>query len=185
MKKALLYFLLCTPAVYAQGNYTFDKNHSRLTFSIMHLGVSHVEGTFKVFEVAFQSKKADFTDGQVELAADVNSLNTDVEMRDKDLKSEDWFNAEKYPKILFKSTAFKKIDNTNYKLEGNITMHGVTKPIVLDVVYNGKVQNPQSKKSVLGFTVSGKLNRKDFDIGSGNAVGNEVDIRSNIEFITD
>jgi len=169
----------------AQGNYTFDKNHSRLFFSVMHLGISHVEGTFKEFTATLVSKQPDFTDAKIEMEADVNSIDTDVKMRDNDLKSEGWFNAEKYPKIIFKSTALKKVSNTDYKLEGNLTMHGITKPVIFNVMYNGKVKNPNSGKNTVGFTVTGKLDRKDFDIGSGNTVGNDVDVRSNVEFVMD
>jgi polyisoprenoid-binding protein YceI len=122
------------------------------------------------------------------MTADASSIDTDVEMRDKDLRSSNWLDVEKYPKIIFKSSSFKKIGDKMYKLEGNITIHGVTKPITFDVVYNGKAQNPMTKKNSVGFTVTGKLNRKDFSVGMGpsaSVVGEEVNLKSNVEFIMD
>ena len=188
MKKIVLMLaaLLLAMLANSQNTYTMDKNHSRLVFSVMHFGISHVEGNFKNFESSFKSSKDDFSDAVVEMTADVASIDTDVEMRDKDLKSEKWFDAEKYPKITFKSKSFKKISDKKYKLEGDITIKGITKPITFDVDYNGKAQNPMSKKNSVGFTVNGKLNRKDFNVGTGpsaGAVGDDVDVKANVEFI--
>ena len=174
--------------VFTQSNYTIDKNHSRLAFTATHFAISHVDGSFKNFDATLKTSKDDFTDAVIQMTADAKSINTDVEMRDKDLRSSNWFDVEKFPKIEFKSSAFKKVNDKNYKLEGNITMHGVTKPIAFDVVYNGKALNPMSKKNSVGFTVSGKLNRKDFGIGTEafeGVVGKEIELRSNIEFIMD
>lgn len=110
----------------AQTTYTADKNHTRVGFSATHFGISHVEGRFKNIEASLKSVKDDFSDAVIEMTADVASINTDVEMRDNDLKSKSWLDAGKYPKITFKSTAFKKLDDKNYKLYGNITIHGIT-----------------------------------------------------------
>jgi len=188
MKRYLILILanVLTLVTIAQNTYSFDKNHARLSFSVLHFGISHIEGNFKIFNATFISSKEDFSDAQIEMTADVKSINTDVEMRDNDLRGPDWFNAEKYPTITFKSTLFKKESQTNYKLIGNITMHGISKPITFDVVFNGKGQNPFSKKYSYGFTVTGKLNRNDFGIGGeplATGVGNEIDLKSNVEFI--
>jgi polyisoprenoid-binding protein YceI len=188
MKKALLTFavILLANVCHSQNTYALDKYHSKLGFSVMHFGISNVEGRFKSFDATMKSSKEDFSDAVIEMAADAASIDTDVEMRDKDLRSDNWLDAEKYPKLVFKSSSFKKVSDKMYKLEGNMTIHGVTKPMVFNVVYNGKAQNPASKKNSVGFTVTGKLNRKDFNIGTGpsaGAVGNEVELRSNVEFI--
>ena len=188
MKKKLLTILtiVFATSAMAQNIYTFDKNHARLSFSVLHFGISHIEGNFKIFNATFISLKEDFSDAQIEMTADVKSINTDVEMRDNDLRGAGWFEADKYANIVFKSTLFKKISVTSYKLIGNITMHGVIKPIEFDVVFNGKGQNPFSKKYSYGFTVTGKLNRNDFGIGGeplATGVGNEIDLKSNVEFI--
>ncbi len=190
MKKIIIANLLCviTLITHAQTNYTLDKNHTRVGFSATHFGISHVEGRFKNVTITLKAKKDDFTDAIIEMTADVKSIDTDIEMRDNDLKSDKWFDADKYPAIVFKSTSFKKINEKNYKLEGSITMHGVTKPISLDVVFNGKGINPMSKKSSIGFTITGKLNRQDFLVGTGggnSVVSDEIELRSNVEFIID
>ena len=149
----------------AQSSYTFDKNHARLSFSAFHLGISQIEGNFKIFNAILLSTKEDFSDARIEMTADIKSINTEVEIRDNDLKSPKWFDADKYPALTFSSTSFSKISVKNYKLKGNITIHGVTKPIEFDVILNGKGQNPISKKYSFGFSIAGKLNRNDFGIG--------------------
>jgi polyisoprenoid-binding protein YceI len=173
-------------AIFSQNTFTLDKNHSKLSFTAMHFGISHVEGRFKNFEASLKANKEDFTDAVIEMTAEAKTIDTDVEMRDKDLRSANWLDVETYPKIVFKSTSFKKVNDTNYKLEGNITIHGVTKPIVFDVVYNGKALNPISKKNSVGFTVTGTLNREDFKVGKdafASVVSKEIELRSNVEFI--
>jgi polyisoprenoid-binding protein YceI len=189
LKQLLITSLLAVSSgAFSQSNYTLDKNHSRLAFTATHFAISHVEGNFKNFDVTLKTSKEDFTDAVISMTADATSVNTDVDMRDKDLRSANWFDVEKFPKIEFKSTAFKKISDKHYKLEGTITIHGVTKPIVFDVTYNGKALNPMSKKNSLGFTLTGKLNRKDFGVGTEafeGVVGKEIELRSNVEFIID
>lgn len=187
MKKILFTVAVFTIALITQAQtYTLDKNHTRVGFSTTHFGISHVEGRFKDITVTMTSKKEDMSDAVVEMTADVTSIDTDNEMRDKDLKSENWFDAGKYPTLTFKSTSFKKTGDKNYQMSGNMTIRGVTKPVTLDVVYNGKAANPMTKKSSVGFTVTGKLNRKDFSVGSGAGsavVSDEVELRSNAEFV--
>jgi polyisoprenoid-binding protein YceI len=178
--------LLFTSVAFSQNVFVLDKNHSKLSFTVMHFGISHVDGNFKIFDVSLKADKEDFSDAIIEMTATVKSIDTDVEMRDNDLKKPDWFDAEKYPKLIFKSTAFKKISGKNYKLEGNITIRGITKPITFDVVYNGKALNPMTQKYSAGFTITGKLNREDFFVGtkpSAGVVGNEVELKSDVEFI--
>jgi len=171
-------------AAIAQNKYTLDKNHARLSFSAVHFGISHIEGNFKTFDATFTSAKNDFTGAQIGMTADIKSINTEVEMRDNDLKSANWFDAEKYPTLTFKSTAFTKIGAKNYKLKGNITMHGVTKPIIFDVVYNGTALNPMSKKSSCGFTITGKLMRTAFGmLADPVSVSDEIQLKSNVEFV--
>jgi|ERR1017187_297755 polyisoprenoid-binding protein YceI len=171
----------------AQNIYTLDKNHSKVGFSATHFEISHVEGRFKNITATLTAKKEDFTDAIIEMTADVKSIDTDIEMRDSDLKSENWFDANKYPTLTFKSTSFKKVSGKIYRLDGNITIHGITKAISLDVVYNGKALNPMTKKSSVGFTITGKLNRKDFLVGTGgnSVVSDEIELMSNAEFIID
>ena len=104
-----------------------DKMHSKLKFTATHLLVSDVDGLFKNFDVTISTTKPDFSDAVFELSADVSSINTEVDMRDNDLKSANFFDAATYPKITFKSTSIKPDGQNKYKLTGNLTMHGVTK----------------------------------------------------------
>jgi len=190
MKKTALTIAVfaITIGAYAQSIYTLDKYHTKVGFSATHFGISHVDGDFKNVTATFTAKQEDFTDAVIEVSIDVKSIDTDIEMRDTDLKSDKWFDADKFPLIIFKSTSFKKVSGKNYKLNGNITIHGITKAISLDVVYNGKAFNPMMKKSSVGFTITGKLNRNDFLVGTGTSnsvVGNEIELLSNAEFIMD
>jgi polyisoprenoid-binding protein YceI len=184
---AIAAFTICIIAE-AQPSYILDKNHTRVGFSATHFEISHVEGRFKNVMGTFTAKKEDFSDAVIELTIDAKSLDTDVEMRDTDLKSENWFAVEKFPAIIFKSTSFKKVNTNKYVLNGNITIHGLTNAISLNVIYNGKAFNPMTKKSSVGFTITGKLSRKDFSVGMGTPitiVSNEIELTSNAEFIID
>jgi polyisoprenoid-binding protein YceI len=190
MKKIVFTIAAFTVSViaFAQNSYTLDNNHSRVGFSATHFNISHVEGRFKNISATLVAKKEDFTDAVIEMTANVKSIDTDNEMRDNDLKSENWFDADKYPTLTFKSTSFTKVKGKDYVLKGNITLHGITKAIVLNVVYNGKGLNPMNKKYAVGFTISGKINRKDFLVGTGAgnmAVSDEIELLSNVEFIVD
>jgi polyisoprenoid-binding protein YceI len=187
MKKTILVaisVILISAISPAQSTYTLDKNHARLSFSALHLGISFVEGIFKTFDATFVSSKPDFTDAKIEMTADVKSISTEVEMRDNDLR-ENWFEVAKFPTLNFSSTSFTKVNEKNYLLKGNITMHGVTKPVIFNVVFNGKGQNPFSKAYSYGFTITGKLKRSDYGIGKETVptVGEIIGLRSNVEFI--
>jgi len=183
-------FLLISAIVFAvsavpQNTYTLDKNHARLSFSVLHFGISHIEGIFKTFDATFVSTNEDFSNAKIEMNADVNSINTEVGMRDTDLR-DNWFETKKFPSLTFQSTSFKKVSGNNYTLKGNITIHGITKPVDLDVVFNGKGQNPMTKKYSFGFTITGKLNRIDFGLGIKELpsdVGYAIALKSDVEFI--
>ena len=165
-------------------DWTMDKAHSRLSFNVTHLMVSDVEGKFKNFDVTVKSSKDDFTDAAIELSADINSINTDNDYRDNDLKSPHFFDAANFPTLNFKSTSFTKVDAKNYKLNGNLTIHGITKPVELDVVFNGTSKNPMNQKTVAGFRIKGTIMRKDFGVGADSptaVVSDEVGIDANIE----
>jgi len=168
-----------------KSTWSSDKNHSKLGFTITHLMVSDVEGWFKTFDATITTSNEDFSDATVELTVDVNSINTDNEMRDKHLKSPDFFDAVKYPAITFKSKTFKKVSDTNYKVTGDLTMHGITKIVELDALCRMGT-NPQTKQPIAGFKITGKVKRTDFGIGASMGpamLGEEVSIIANAEFI--
>lgn len=188
MKKnviTLVVALLASTSVFAQ-KWALDKSHAKLNFTVTHLMISDVEGSFKSFDVNLTSSKPDFSDAVIEMTADVSSVNTDNEKRDEHLKSADFFDAAKYSNLSFKSKSFKKVGDKNYKLTGDLTMRGVTKTVTLDVIFNGTAVHPYTKKQVAGFKITGKLNRKDFGIGKdtpSGVVSDEVMIEANAEFI--
>jgi polyisoprenoid-binding protein YceI len=168
--------------------WSVDKAHSRLEFSIMHLSIADLGGTIKGIDSKITSSKDDFSDAVIEFSADINSINTDNEQRDTHLKSPDFFDAAKFPAITFKSKSFTKVSGKQYKLAGDLTLHGVTKPVVLDVVYNGSAIHPQSKKTIAGFKITGTVKRTDFGIAAAMPpamLGDDVAIVANTEFSKD
>ena len=165
--------------------WSIDKDHAKLGFTISHLMVSDVEGWFKSFEATVTVTGKDFTDAVVVMSADVNSINTESEARDKHLKSPDFFDVVKYPVLTFKSKTFKKVNDTNFKIVGDLTMHGVTKSVVLDAICKLGT-NPMNKKEVAGFKITGMIKRSDFGIGSSMPaamIGEEVSIIANAELV--
>ncbi|AMR30020.1 hypothetical protein A0256_00610 [Mucilaginibacter sp. PAMC 26640] len=120
----------------------------------------------------------------ITFSAEVNSINTEVEYRDNEFKSAGYFDAEKFPTLSFKSTSFKKLGEKTYQLMGNITTHGITKPIIVNAITNCKavtaIKNPTA-----GFTITEKINRLDFGLGGAllsSGVSNEIELRGNIKF---
>lgn len=189
MKKSVLVtFLLLSGVVVFGQTWTLDKAHSKLGFSITHLLVSTVDGSFKSVDAKITSSKADFTDATFELTADVNTIDTDNEQRDGHLKGADFFDAAKFPSLTFKSTSIKKVAEKKYKLVGDLTLHGVTKSVTLDLTLGGTGVHPYSKKTIAGFKATGTLKRSDFGIGAatpGTVVSDEVELTANGEFSKD
>lgn len=182
MKKNILFALvgLISTAAFAQ-EWALDKSHAHVGFTIVHLKISDVDGKFENFDAKITSSKDDFSDAQIEFSSDVSSVNTGNSFRDKDLKSENYFHAEKFPSMTFKSTSVKKVSGNKYKIEGNLTMRGVTKPVSLDAVLRGPIDNRGSKK--IGIKATGTLNRIDFGVGkSGPTLDDEVALNISGEF---
>ncbi|MFA7419574.1 MAG: YceI family protein [Melioribacteraceae bacterium] len=189
MKKAVFAVLLVFGFTFvnAQTKWSVDKSHSNVGFSVTHLIISEVTGQFKNFSAEIETTSDDFTDAKINFTIDVASINTENEGRDKHLKSDDFFNAEKFPKITFVGKSFKKVDGKKYKLVGDFTMRDVTKQITLDVVFNGTVKDPWGNTKA-GFKISGELNRMDYNVkwnnlieAGGAVVSKEVAININLE----
>lgn len=193
MKKLTLVLSLlvatATGLVQAQSaKWNADAMHSSVKFTVSHLTVSEVEGRFKVFNGSIDAPTADFNNAAINFAVDVNSVNTDQEDRDKHLKSDDFFNAEKYPKMTFVSTSFKKGKGNNYILEGNLTIRDVTKKVKFEVTYGGTMKDPYGNTKA-GFKATGKIKRSDYNLkwnklteAGGMIVGDEVSMVLNLEF---
>lgn len=191
MKKleyTFILIILLSVSIFANPvNWELDKAHSKVQFTISHMVISEVTGQFKNFDAKITSDGDDFSKGTIDFTIDVNSINTDNENRDKHLKSDDFFNAEKYPKITFKGKSLKKTGNNKYKLVGDLTIRDITKTVTLDVVNGGSVKDPMGR-TVTAFKINGTINRFDFGlkwnklIESGGAIaGKDVNIFCNLE----
>ena len=189
MKKYFAILLLLTISLqsFAQNVWAVDPDHSKLTFSITHLGISDIEGLFNTFEATISSEKSDFSDAVLEMTAEVKSINTQVEARDKHLRSADFFDVERFPKMYYKSTSIRKDgkEKGRYISNGYLTMHGVVKPLELKLWYRGTMENPGNKKTAAGFQVTGSLQRSDFALGEKfpeAILSNEVMLKADVEF---
>jgi len=187
MKKILI--LLAAAFSYtaasAQTTWTVDKAHSNVKFTVTHLMVSDVDGIFKSYDATITAAKPDFSDAKFQISIQTASVTTDNDQRDKHISSPDFFDVATYPTITFTSTAITKTSDKHYKLTGNLTLHGVTKPASFDLWYRGTIQNPMSKADDAGFQLTGTISRADFNFGSkfpGAVVSDEVTIKANGEF---
>jgi polyisoprenoid-binding protein YceI len=173
--------------VQATTKWTLDKVHSNVLFSVSHLVVSDVEGSFKGYDGMMENTKADYSDAKINFSADVSTISTDNENRDKHLKSDDFFNAEKFPKITFVSSSFQPLGDNKYKLTGSLTIRDVTKTVTFDVKYGGSVNAMGGTH--IGFKAKTTINRFDYNLkwdktteAGGMVVGKDVDITVNIDF---
>ena len=140
-----------------------DPAHSDVKFKIKHLVVSTVTGRFGDFNAVIETENQDFSDARISFEADVNGINTNNEQRDAHLKSPDFFDAAKHPKITFRSTSVTPVSEAELKVTGDLTIRGVTRSVLLDVSYNGTVAGFGGKK-VAGFEITGKINRFDYGL---------------------
>ena len=165
-----------------------DPAHSEINFKVKHLVVSTVTGHFSKFDASIETNKEDFSDAKINFEADINSIDTKNEQRDAHLKSADFFDADKHPKMSFVSKSVKRISDHELQVIGNLSLRGITKEITLDVIYNGTVAGFGGTE-VAGFEVRGKVNRFDFGLqwnalteAGGVVVSNEVKIEILAEF---
>ncbi|MCZ7556694.1 MAG: YceI family protein [Bacteroidia bacterium] len=182
-----LLFLAFAFTASAQTRWTFDKSHTNIGFNVTHLVISEVDGFFKTFDGSITTKGDSFDNATIEFSVDIASIDTDNEKRDQHLKSDDFFNAEKYPKMTFKSTSMKKSGKNTYKLIGDLTIRDKTKRVELDVRHNGTVQDPWGNTKA-GFKITGKINRFDYDLkwntlteAGGAVVGKDVRLNLNVQ----
>ncbi|MEO5673413.1 MAG: YceI family protein [Chitinophagales bacterium] len=180
--------VLFSTYLFAQTKWTIDPAHTSIKFEVSHMGINTTEGKFTSFNGTMTATNPDFSDAQVEFAVDLSSINTDNQMRDNHLKSDDFFNAEKYPQMIFKSTSFKKVSDKKYQLSGNLTIRDKTRPVTFDVTYGGMAADSYGNTHA-GFKAATTINRLDYDlkwnkmIETGAVVGSDVDIIINGEFL--
>ena len=174
----------------ATKNWALDPTHSEVQFKIKHLMITNVTGSFNIFTVTAQTEDEDFTKAKLSFTADVNSISTNNEQRDAHLKSADFFDAEKFPQIKFEATKTENVDNDgSYELYGNLSIRDVIKNIKLSVEFGGIAKDPYGNVKA-GFTINGKINRKDFGLTwsalteAGNImVSDDVKIACEIQLI--
>ncbi|MDN3655783.1 YceI family protein [Ferruginibacter paludis] len=174
----------------ATRSWAIDPTHSEVHFKIKHLMITNVTGSFNIFQASVTTEGEDFSTAKISFTADTNSVDTGNEQRDGHLKSADFFDAEKYPQIKFTATKSEAVDNDgSYDMYGDLTIKEVTKNIKLSVEFGGVVQDAYGNTKA-GFTINGKINRKDFGLtwsavteAGGVVVSDEVRIISEIQLI--
>ncbi|MFC7321598.1 YceI family protein [Halobacillus campisalis] len=169
---------------------TLDKVHSAIDFQIKHMMVSKAKGEFEDFEVEFNGDLSNVENASVKVTIPVASINTGNEDRDNHLRTGDFFEAEKYPNMVFESKSIKKISDEEYEVTGDFTIKGVTNEETFTVEYNGTSKSPMDGSTVAGFDVSGKVNREAYGMTynaaletGGMLLGKDVKFEGNFEFI--
>lgn len=191
MKKHILAVLalaaLAAPA--AAELYKIDEAHSAVSFKVAHLAISKVSGRFDKFSGTIDYKPGDVKNWKAEAVIDVASINTGVEARDKHLRAPDFFDVEKFPTMTFRSTKVAGYKKMKGKLHGELTLHGVTKAVVLDVEGSGPAKDPWGNERMAAVART-TINRKDFGLGwnqvletGGLLVGEKVEITIEIEAV--
>ncbi len=169
--------------------WVLDPTHSELTFKVKHLMISSVKGEFRNFNATINAAGADFSKATVSVNIQAGSIFTNNDDRDGHLKSADFFDAENHKEISFTGTSLTKLDDENYQLKGNLSIKGVTKEVSLDVEFGGVNKDPWGNEKA-GFSLSGKINRKDWGLNwnaaletGGVLVSDEVKINAEVQFV--
>ncbi|MDI9340513.1 MAG: YceI family protein [Sediminibacterium sp.] len=167
-------------------SWNLDPTHSEVGFKIKHLMISNVRGSFNVINASVQNSGNDFSNSNILFTAAVDSINTGNEQRDGHLKTGDFFNAEQFPEIRFESTAY---DQNSGKLDGKLTIKGVSKPVSLTAEFNGLGKDPWGNEKA-GFSVHGKINRTDFGLTynaaletGGVLLGEDIQLSADVQFV--
>lgn len=173
----------------AATKWAIDPSHSEIGFKVKHMMFTNVSGKFENFEASAETENDDFTEAKFNFSADASSISTGNVERDNHLRSADFFDVEKFPKLEFKSTSMKKISGDKYELNGDLSLHGVSKPVTLDVEYGGTMQDPWGNIKA-GFTLNGKINRKDWGLNwnaaleaGGVLVSEDVRLNINVQLV--
>jgi polyisoprenoid-binding protein YceI len=174
----------------AISKWALDPTHSEITFKVRHMMISNVTGQFTKFDASAETEGDDFTTAKVSFTADVNTVTTGNEQRDGHLKSPDFFDAAKFSSIKFTPTKYQKTGkDSDYAVTGDLTIRDITKSVTLDVEFGGVIKDPWGNTRA-GFSVEGKINRKDFGLqwhavteAGGLVVADDVRIHVNLEFV--
>ena len=173
----------------ATKQWSIDPSHSEIQFKVKHLMITTVTGSFGAFEGSVETEDDKFDNARVRFTADVASIDTNSADRDNHLRSADFFETAKYPKMSFESTGLKKVEGEEYELTGNLTIKDVTKPVKLKAEFGGIGQDPWGNTKA-GFSLNGKINRKDFGLNwnaaletGGVLVSDEVKLIAEIQLV--
>lgn len=176
-----------TVSATVKTKWVLDPSHSELSFKVKHLMISNVKGEFRKFTAEVNG--SDFTSAPIKVSIDTASIFTNDDARDGHLKSADFFDAENYNEILFESSSFKKVDDENYKLLGQLTIKGITSPVSLDVEFGGIGKDPWGNEKA-AFSISGKILRSNWGLNwnaaleaGGVLVSDEVRIHADIQLV--
>ena len=187
---AALAATISLPAAAATSTWQIDPNHSAAQFAVRHLAISTVRGAFTKVNGTIQFDDKDISKSSVEVTIDADSVDTRVPNRDKDLRSDHFFDVQKYPTITFKSTKVEQVEPGKLKVTGDLTIHGVTKPVVLDVEGpTAAVKDPWGNQRAAANATT-KINRQDYGVkwnatmdGGGVVVGDDVAITIDLEMV--
>jgi len=171
------------------ATYKIDADHSDILFKVKHLMISTVSGIFKKFDATLEIDENDFSNAKVFFEADTASVDTKNEQRDAHLRSDDFFNAEQFPKMTFRSTSIERKTGDDYRVTGDLTIRDITQPVTLDVEFTGDVKDPWGMERK-GFELTGKINRKEFGLkwsavteAGGLVVADDVKLQLNVEMV--
>jgi polyisoprenoid-binding protein YceI len=174
--------LLVSATVGQAADYTIDPTHSHILFMIDHLGFAKIVGLFSDFNGNLSFDTNNVPGSKLNVTIKTDSLQTQFAARDKDLKGADWFNVTEFPEMTYVGSEFVKKDERTGTVTGKLTMHGVTKPVTLNVVVNKVGQNPLDKIDSAGFSARGTFKRSDFGMKTFlGAIGDDVDLIIEIE----
>lgn len=176
--------LLLATSLFAK-DFAIDVSHSNVGFSVKHMAISNTKGNFKDFTAVLDFDPDSNTFKKVEANIKVASINTEDQKRDNHLKAPDFFDADKNPEIKFVMSKYEKEDDDEGKMTGDLTIKGVTKQVVLDTEIHGVVKDQKGKQRV-GFTLEGKIDRKDFKVGEtfmAQMIGDKVKLEIDVEGI--
>ena len=173
----------------ALETFNFDPSHSQVAFSARHLMISKVSGLFKVWSGTLIIDEADYTASRVTAEIDAASIDSKEEQRDTHLRSADFLDTAQYPAITFASTSVEKLSDDHFKVAGSLSIHGVTKPVVLDTDFFGRQKDPWGDERA-GFSAKTSINRKEFGLsfnlpleGGGWLVGDKVEITLDVQAV--
>lgn len=173
----------------AKSTWAIDPTHSEIGFKVKHMMFTNVSGKFNQFEAAIENEDDAFETSQISFSADVNSVDTANADRDGHLRSADFFDADNFAKLAFKSTSIQKVNDGLYTISGDLTIKDVTKSITLETEYSGLMKDPWGNTKI-GLSINGKINRKDFGLTwnaaletGGVLVGEDIKLAAEVQFV--